>query len=488
VAARIPTALRDAIDGAPVDERALLELRLQWSGLDDARARIAARLRVFLLTWDPLYWHDRPPGRATATGDGDGCEAVLYLPLERVLEMVATGEDLAVVVGNLAASVLSVGAAHEQALVAGVYPQLAFEGKVAGLLSEVGMLSGLEPPALGLVSDGWEPIGLGAIQDLVQEAFGPVDLDRSPVRMAPAADVIAGCPACAGQRLGFPAELADAQPAMCTAHAEQAGAITDERLQRGWDSNRDGMDAITGTSGMLSEPTYGLTFALLERLDDIDRRGVTVRLSNAELASDAELALTLAARLTGEPEQFEALTQSGHLPPDWMVELPMALAYGGLVDEAVAVGDAFVALDPGSADLFADDVALILAQAGRSEEALRRVEANVARVTVGVWTQIRAAAVHAELDDPLRAEASLRTALVLARSRGDAEDIATVWQRLGELLAEQPGREDEADAAMQESERWSDAAYGGTRIVAKVGRNDPCPCGSGRKHKRCCGA
>lgn len=21
----------------------------------------------------------------------------------------------------------------------------------------------------------------------------------------------------------------------------------------------------------------------------------------------------------------------------------------------------------------------------------------------------------------------------------------------------------------------------------KVGRNDPCPCGSGRKHKRCCG-
>ncbi|HRF11915.1 MAG TPA: SEC-C metal-binding domain-containing protein, partial [Candidatus Accumulibacter phosphatis] len=22
----------------------------------------------------------------------------------------------------------------------------------------------------------------------------------------------------------------------------------------------------------------------------------------------------------------------------------------------------------------------------------------------------------------------------------------------------------------------------------KVGRNDPCPCGSGRKFKRCCGA
>ena len=24
--------------------------------------------------------------------------------------------------------------------------------------------------------------------------------------------------------------------------------------------------------------------------------------------------------------------------------------------------------------------------------------------------------------------------------------------------------------------------------VAKVGRNDPCPCGSGKKYKKCCGA
>jgi len=25
------------------------------------------------------------------------------------------------------------------------------------------------------------------------------------------------------------------------------------------------------------------------------------------------------------------------------------------------------------------------------------------------------------------------------------------------------------------------------REVKKVGRNDPCPCGSGKKHKKCCG-
>ena len=25
------------------------------------------------------------------------------------------------------------------------------------------------------------------------------------------------------------------------------------------------------------------------------------------------------------------------------------------------------------------------------------------------------------------------------------------------------------------------------RKVAKIGRNDPCPCGSGKKYKQCCG-
>lgn len=42
--------------------------------------------------------------------------------------------------------------------------------------------------------------------------------------------------------------------------------------------------------------------------------------------------------------------------------------------------------------------------------------------------------------------------------------------------------------------RWffiSGDKVGGTpmrRAQAKVGRNDPCPCGSGKKHKKCCGA
>jgi preprotein translocase subunit SecA len=34
----------------------------------------------------------------------------------------------------------------------------------------------------------------------------------------------------------------------------------------------------------------------------------------------------------------------------------------------------------------------------------------------------------------------------------------------------------------------NDPAAGGSRGGHKVGRNDPCPCGSGQKYKKCCGA
>ena len=43
---------------------------------------------------------------------------------------------------------------------------------------------------------------------------------------------------------------------------------------------------------------------------------------------------------------------------------------------------------------------------------------------------------------------------------------------------------------LKQDGRWyyADGVAGqGTRRVDKVGRNDPCPCGSGKKYKKCCG-
>jgi uncharacterized protein len=44
------------------------------------------------------------------------------------------------------------------------------------------------------------------------------------------------------------------------------------------------------------------------------------------------------------------------------------------------------------------------------------------------------------------------------------------------------------DAEMAEMKRKEEEVEAGKSGVARVGRNDPCPCGSGKKFKRCCGA
>jgi hypothetical protein len=486
---RVPDELRDAIDRAPDDERVLLELRLAWTGLDEAAERIAARLRVFLVTWDPLEWHDRRPARATATGDGDGFEVVLYLGLDDVTsEARESGSDIASVVGGYAASVLDVGVRYEQALVAGVYPQLASGGNAPGLLSEVGRSPLPDPPAFELVSPGWEPIGLGAIQDVVQEAFGPVDLDRSPVRLEAVDEPDPDCPACGGSRFGFPAEISDAAAQMCATHLQRANTLIDERMQRGWRSNEEGMDAILGASSMLGESTCGLTLKLLRGLDLVTDRRATATGSPEELSHEAELALAVADRLAGEPERFGELVDSERLPPHWLTELPMGLAAAGLVDEAVAVGDAYAALDAEHGATFARDVAVIVAQAGRRTDALARADVLLRDAPDDVWAHITAGDVHDALGDASEAERAFRRALALAQEH-DAWDVRAALERLGDVVLGQPGREDEAKEIARAAQRADRAAFGGSRVVvAKVGRNEPCPCGSGRKHKRCCGA
>ena len=377
--AGVTEEVRDALAGVPETERALLELRFTWPKLEEREALIAARLRVFLLTWDPFGWmRDRGTAWATATGDGDSHEVVLYLTLhDAVRRAHETATTLADVIGELAGSVLAVGATHEELLVSGAYPQLAFAGEVPGLLSELGSAHRLPAPEIELAASGWEPIGLGAIQDLAQERYGPVDLDRSQVRLDPATESTPGCPACAGGRFGFPAELDEQRAAMCAQHAEQAQRIITERLERAPASNRDGWDAIVGGSSMLSEPTFGLPLWLLRGLRAARRTAIGGRppLSRS-CARTPSWRSSSPTRLAGKPEAFAELMIADVLSDVWLIELPMALAWRGLVDQAVKVGDALAELDQDNEAMFANDVAVILAEAGRGDEALaaRRAE------------------------------------------------------------------------------------------------------------------
>ncbi|MGH2942384.1 MAG: hypothetical protein ACRDLN_06400 [Solirubrobacteraceae bacterium] len=98
--------LPDLLAEAPGDERSLLELRATWGSLPDAHARVAARMRVFVLNWDPLGWLGEPfVASATATGDGDDYEVVLYVPLT----------DTAGSLDDLCRSVIDVGVSSRYA-------------------------------------------------------------------------------------------------------------------------------------------------------------------------------------------------------------------------------------------------------------------------------------------------------------------------------------------------------------------------------------
>jgi preprotein translocase subunit SecA len=60
----------------------------------------------------------------------------------------------------------------------------------------------------------------------------------------------------------------------------------------------------------------------------------------------------------------------------------------------------------------------------------------------------------------------------------NAEDYAGAAAQQGGGYADAPDQAPEASPDRQETVR---------RTQAKVGRNDPCPCGSGKKYKNCCG-
>ena len=84
-----------------------------------------------------------------------------------------------------------------------------------------------------------------------------------------------------------------------------------------------------------------------------------------------------------------------------------------------------------------------------------------------------------------RAEELLRKGLAVE----GIEDRNVFYERL-EYLYEEQGRKEEA-ARMSDALRQLRSGGAGSpikRASPKVGRNDPCPCGSGKKFKKCCGA
>ena len=83
----------------------------------------------------------------------------------------------------------------------------------------------------------------------------------------------------------------------------------------------------------------------------------------------------------------------------------------------------------------------------------------------------------------------------IERERAD-EDIPELKAKQREMNAVHASSDGAGETESGGSSAYGDAADGGKsnqkqqtvrRDKPKVGRNDPCPCGSGKKYKKCCG-
>ena len=431
--AGLPDDVQALLASPPLTETRLLELSARWQGvsLTPALARMAEALRLFVVTWDPLEWL-APRPEAVATANAWPLEIVIYVPVWSLAEMARREETtVAAVLAGLGGRAVATAAAHEDAVTSGRYAGLAARGEVPDLLSG-DPAPAMGGPAMGgsalgeavIVAESreWDAIGLGAITDFVQQEFGPVELDRSLVELTVTDDPWPGCPACAGRRFKFPADLADSRDGMCRAHRNEADTVIRRRIARAEGSNLTGWRMITDASTRLSLPHLpgGLATRLAAAKNDPVRR--------ARLLAEAT------AGFAGRPDDFgsalaENRDQAGRFP-GWPVTLIRGLGRAGQGTEAVMLSEALAVVDPARQGLLTGEAALALAESGDADEARAKVAENVERWPGDVRARILAGDALAVLGDAEGALAHLQVALPLAEQAKDYKAIGDLSTRI----------------------------------------------------------
>jgi len=252
----------ELITGAPDDEFAILELRLDWPpDLEIYPQHRQLWLRLFVITGDVLAWiADRGDAWAGVTVDDQVLEVDVYVNRPAVLRgMEEHGGDVAAAITPYAATAMQAALDNEELLVCGEYYDSVVGGRTPRLLDDLAGDHGAFGRPSVMCRRGWGPIGFGALMDLVEEAFGPIDLDRSVVALGPADPPTEGCPACMGLTFGFPSDLEEARKGFCAPHAAQAREVNQARIARALESNPAGWRAVDKAAmriNKLPEPTF----------------------------------------------------------------------------------------------------------------------------------------------------------------------------------------------------------------------------------------
>jgi tetratricopeptide (TPR) repeat protein len=466
----LPAAVRTLLAAPPLTEKKLLEVGVGWARVTPRIGQIADALRLFVIMGDPLEpLAPRPDAIATVNADSSGLEFVIYVPCWSLTRLaVEKDATVAEVLGTLAGSAVLTAAAQERAVLSGRYPDLVTQGAAPDLLADLAAGATLGPAAIRLVSRDWEDIGLGAITDVAQHAFGVVELDRSPVELPAARSPRPNCPACAGRRFGFPGELAESQARMCPQHERGAAAVIHRRLAQANASNPDGWAALTDALLRLECPHLP--------------NGLATRLAGAEdgmylipepdvLAERAALVVEATGWFAGRPAELAAALGQGPGVadlPDWMATLVLDLGRAGLGAQTVTVGDALDRVDPDGAATYAGAIAIALAQAGLPDQARARVASMLERWPDEFWCRgLYAGDALAALGDLDAAEAHFRIAREIAEDADDFEARSDAVERLLLLRRQRSGSESKSRQGQRRQPRSKPSRSQRTR----AGRN-----------------
>jgi hypothetical protein len=519
--------------GAPVLDKSELTVAVDWpkgTWGPDAGA-LAPLVHARIITWDPLLdliedprptaWTSVVP--AADDGGPAGSTLTVWIPISTTWSSAEVDHaGAADVVARLVASAVVAGAPSGLAVLDASDAARRSRGVGPDLLSAVDSAevdaAVRRRPGLTVVSDGWQPIELPTLVAAAESRFGPILLDLSRVRLDRAPSHRASCPACHNETFGFVAELEDARESMCPFHTEAAGTVITRRLRKAQHTNPDGMEAVTEATIALEYPHVPEPAAhLLRRLTiDSDRlwreflasdggadggespEADVLAIRHADVDAELQAFELLGAVFAGHPEQAHSLVTAEEGIEDFGRSLAIALDDAGRPADMLRMFDILTGLSPAGTHHRAE-AAAFAARAGLHDEAVRRVEALDPADQRDAFVLRECGRALVEAGRPSDAPELLRRAVVIARRE---EDLDLAWGAAVELVEVLVAAgADTADVAAAEAEAGQlrelrlarDQARGAgvdapQRAAISVGRNDPCPCGSGKKYKRCCGA
>ncbi|MEK7865033.1 MAG: SEC-C metal-binding domain-containing protein [Planctomycetota bacterium] len=167
----------------------------------------------------------------------------------------------------------------------------------------------------------------------------------------------------------------------------------------------------------------------------------------------------------------------------WVAELLMPLGVNKLADAAIALAEAWAPI--ALTERFRAELPLLLMVAGKPAEGQQRARDLIRDYPRSVPALFNAGKALIALGSAREGTEVVQRAMAFSQSR---EERLWIREHLDSLAAALDQDDDAHAPRVFDDDATRDDEEAGEPIVAeaRVGRNDPCPCGSGKKYKKCC--